>query len=104
MTVPSTRQIVGRTGRSLLWMRHWRTRFVLWAAAAAVGVAAVAFARLADVAQLEWRGVTATHPLAPWVLSPLGFGATAWLTRRFFRGAEGSGIPQTIFALQTDDA
>ncbi|HEY6455266.1 MAG TPA: chloride channel protein [Steroidobacteraceae bacterium] len=35
-------------------------------------------------------------------MAPLGFFAIAWATRRFFRGAEGSGIPQTIFALRTD--
>lgn len=33
---------------------------------------------------------------------PAGFFAIAWLTRRFFPGAEGSGIPQTIFALRSD--
>ena len=31
-----------------------------------------------------------------------GFFCIAWLTQRFFRGAEGSGIPQTIFALRAD--
>jgi H+/Cl- antiporter ClcA len=41
------------------------------------------------------------HPWSPWILSPLGFALIAYLTRSFFRGAEGSGIPQTIFALQS---
>ena len=36
------------------------------------------------------------------VLAPLGFCAIAWLTRRYFKGAEGSGIPQTIFAIRAD--
>jgi H+/Cl- antiporter ClcA len=40
--------------------------------------------------------------VTPWVLAPLGFAAIAWATRRWFRGAEGSGIPQTIFAHRAD--
>lgn len=37
-----------------------------------------------------------------WLLAPIGFPIIAALTRRFFVGAEGSGIPQTIFALRPD--
>jgi len=38
----------------------------------------------------------------PLILAPLGFAGVAWVTRRFFAGAEGSGIPQTIHALQPE--
>jgi H+/Cl- antiporter ClcA len=65
-----------------------------------VGGTAVAFARFADLAQLGLRRLLVVSPWCPWVLTPVGFGVIAWVTRRFFRGAEGSGIPQTIFALQ----
>ena len=75
---------------------------MLWSAAVAVGVVAVAFARLADWAQLGLRRLTSEWHGMPWVLAPLGFGGIAWLTRRYFRGAEGSGIPQAIYALQPD--
>ena len=68
----------------------------------AVGVVAVAFARLADVAQLGLRRLLVISPWWPWLLAPPGFFAVAWLTRRYFRGAEGSGIPQTIFALKPE--
>jgi len=76
----------------------------LWSAAVAIGVVAVAFARLADVAQLGLRRLLVLWPWCPWLLAPPGFFVVAWLTRRFFRGAEGSGIPQTIFALQPEAA
>jgi len=89
--------------RPLLSLPHWRGRLLLWSAAAGVGGAAVAFARLADTAQATLRHVLAHSALWPWLLSPLGLALIAWLTRRFFRGAEGSGIPQTIFALRTAD-
>ena len=74
----------------------------MWGSACAVGIAAVAFARLADWAQLGLRRLIGVVSWAPWLLAPVGFFMIAWLTRRYFRGAEGSGIPQTIFALRKD--
>jgi H+/Cl- antiporter ClcA len=74
----------------------------MWSAAGAVGLAAVAFAKLADLAQLGLRKLLGVSLYAPWVLAPVGFFVIAWLTRRYFRGAEGSGIPQTIFAQRPD--
>lgn len=102
LVLPPTRDVVRNAGRAVLSVHHWRARFVLWSAAVAVGVVAVAFARLADVAQLGLRRLLVISPWWPWVLAPLGFFCVAWLTRRYFRGAEGSGIPQTIFALKPD--
>jgi H+/Cl- antiporter ClcA len=74
----------------------------MWGSASAVGVAAVAFAKIADLAQLGLRRLLGAVAWAPWLLAPVGFFVIAWLTRRYFRGAEGSGIPQTIFALRAD--
>jgi H+/Cl- antiporter ClcA len=102
LTLPPTRDVVRNAGRAVLSVHHWRARFVLWTAAVAVGVVAVAFAKLADLAQLGLRRLLVISPWWPWLLAPLGFGGIAWLTRRYFRGAEGSGIPQSIFALQPD--
>ena len=75
---------------------------LLWGAAALVGVTAVAFARLADVAQSLLRQLVSASHWWPWLTAPLGFATIAWLTRRYFQGAEGSGIPQTIFALRAE--
>jgi H+/Cl- antiporter ClcA len=86
----------------LLSVPHWKSRLLLWGAAAAVGAAAVAFAGIADVAQSALRRLLQHWPWCPWLLAPLGFSGIAWLTRRYFLGAEGSGIPQTIYALRSD--
>ncbi len=75
---------------------------LLWGSAALVGAAAVAFAKLADVAQGLLRMVLSASAWWPWLLAPLGFAGIAWLTARYFPGAEGSGIPQTIYALRPD--
>ena len=86
----------------LLSAERWRSRLVLWAGSAAVGAMAVAFAKLADLSQLWQRRLLATSHWWPWLLAPVGFALVSVLTRRYFRGAEGSGIPQTIFALEAD--
>jgi H+/Cl- antiporter ClcA len=75
---------------------------LLWTAAICVGAVAVLFAKLADLAQWGLRRILEHSSLWIWLLAPLGFLVIAWLTRRYFRGAEGSGIPQTIFALRPD--
>ncbi|MGV8630490.1 chloride channel protein, partial [Pseudomonas aeruginosa] len=36
----------------------------------------------------------------PIVITPVGAALATWLTRQFFRGAEGSGIPQVIATLE----
>jgi H+/Cl- antiporter ClcA len=86
----------------LLSYLRWKARLLLSAAAVGVGVVAVAFARLADLALSGLARILAFSLWWPWLMAPLGFFAIAWATRRFFRGAEGSGIPQTIFALRAD--
>ncbi|MEP6548563.1 MAG: chloride channel protein [Gammaproteobacteria bacterium] len=83
-------------------MPHWKRRILLWTGALCVGLVAVLFAKLADLAQWVLRRIIEQSALWIWVLAPLGFFGIAWVTRRYFRGAEGSGIPQTIFALRPD--
>jgi H+/Cl- antiporter ClcA len=88
--------------KNLLSAPHWQSRLLMWTAAAAVGGAAVAFAKIADLAQFGLRRLLGVSGAVPWLLAPVGFFAIAWLTRRYFRGAEGSGIPQTIYAQRPD--
>ena len=58
---------------------------------------------LADRAQGVFQQALARWPWSPFVLSPLGFALAAWLTRTFFPGAQGSGIPQVIAAHKMED-
>ena len=102
MPVQSARETVRSVSRTLLSLRHWQARLVLWAAGIGVGAAAVGFAWLADIAQSLFRHAHSRFPPWPWIVAPAGFAAISWLTRRFFPGAEGSGIPQTIFALRPE--
>src|SRR5271156_2198156 len=88
LTLPPARDVVRNAGRAVLSVHHWRARLVLWSAAVAVGVVAVLFAKMADVAQLGLRRLLVTSPWWPWLLAPPGFFGVAWLTRRYFHGAE----------------
>src|SRR4051812_3870052 len=89
-----------RRAKPLLSRQHWQARLVLWGAASLVGCIAVAFARLSDHAQTIFRDLPSTP--WRWALPPVGFALIAWITRTWFVGAEGSGIPQTIHALRHD--
>ena len=67
---------------------------------AAVGVAAVLLAMAADRAGEAFQAVAGGTPLAALALTPLGFATSCWLSRRYFPGSGGSGIPQVIAARQ----
>ena len=64
-----------------------------------VGLAAVAFAMGSQIVSDLNRRFYAAFPLAPLFAMPAWFALCAYLVRRFFSGTQGSGIPQTIAAL-----
>jgi len=94
----------GRLARHWLRPGPWIRRLVFWGGAVATGAVAVAFARGSDLA-LRFCHTAATQSASwPWLAPPLGLALVAWLTRRVFPGAQGSGIPQTIAALSLTDS
>lgn len=58
---------------------------------------------LADFAQRVFRELIDVSPLLALVLTPLGFGFSAWIARAVFPGSQGSGIPQVIAARSLHD-
>lgn len=89
--------------RTLLSLPHWKTRLVLWSGALLVGALAAGFGLAGELAS-EWQARIRAHSRYwPLLLTPAGMMLAVWLTRRFFAGAEGSGIPQTIAALDNSD-
>lgn len=87
-----------RFSRSPLSQVRWLTRAWLWTFSALAGLAVVGFAKLADLAFGVFVAIQVRHPWAPFVLSPVIGVVTVWATRRYFPGAQGSGIPQVIAA------
>ena len=84
--------------RGRLSWKRWRTRVTLWGAAACAGLVVVAFAELADLALSFFFKVTAHRAWLPFLMAPPIGMLTVWLTRRYFPGSQGSGIPQVIAA------
>jgi H+/Cl- antiporter ClcA len=79
------------------------TRLAAFAGAIALGLAAIAFARMGDVAQKLFLQLVAAYPWAPFVVTPVTFAVMICLTQRFFPAARGSGIPQVMAASHNPD-
>lgn len=76
----------------------FRRRIAIVAGAIAVGIAAVLFAMAADAAGAAFDRFARGWRWAPLVLTPAGFAALVWITRRHAPLARGSGIPQVMAA------
>ncbi|RUT26140.1 chloride channel protein [Asaia sp. W19] len=82
---------------------QWRRTLTYWLGAVLVGVVAVAFAGTADWAARARGRLLHWDPYVMLVVVPAGLALSTWLTRRFFAGAQGSGIPQTIATLHIEN-
>lgn len=78
----------------------WQIRLALWGGALAVGLIATLFALAADRANEVFLMILEHGSWIPFVLTPLGLMFISWLTRNFFPGTQGSGIPQALAALE----
>jgi H+/Cl- antiporter ClcA len=96
------RQALDLRLRRILWPRLRRRALFLFGGIM-IGIFAVLMTTLADRAQVLFFSVTGRWPYLPLVLTPAGFALVAWLTRRFFAGAQGSGIPQVMAARRLAD-
>jgi H+/Cl- antiporter ClcA len=89
--------------KNLLSPKEWLLRIVFWGGALAVGVVAVLFALGAQFGLQCFHWILSISPWLSFVVMPAGLALSTWLSRRFFVGTQGSGIPQTIAALQIQD-
>jgi H+/Cl- antiporter ClcA len=101
------RWTIGRA-RALLRSRgptslRFRRRLAVVAGAIAIGIVAVVFARAADIAARWFNAFAAAYHWLPLILTPPGFVALVWVTRRYVPAARGSGIPQVIAARESAD-
>ena len=73
---------------------------MFWLGAVLVGLVSVAYAKLIDFGFELFQRMLSHGAWLPLVVTPLGAALAIWLTQKFFRGSEGSGIPQVIATLQ----
>lgn len=88
-----------RTKRRLFSFKKWKVRLILWGSAITLGLIAAFFAMAGSHSDEFYHRLYNEHPMIAYILPPVGLTFIAWLTRRFFPGSEGSGIPQAIAAL-----
>jgi H+/Cl- antiporter ClcA len=85
--------------RNELYDAHlWRGRALFIAFAALAGLTVVAFTWLTEHALAQFSQLQKTYWWAPLLWTPISAAAIVWITRRFFPGAAGSGIPQVMAA------
>lgn len=77
----------------------WRGRVVVLAAAAMAGLIVVLFAKASEHAISLFFSIEKAYWWAPILITPIAGMLIVWVTNRWFTGAGGSGIPQTIAAL-----
>ncbi len=94
------RQQIRLTRHRLFKPTLWKTRLIFWGGAVLVGIVAALFALLGESADDFYRYLYAENPWLSFVITPVGLMLIVWLTKRFFSGAEGSGIPQTLIAIE----
>lgn len=86
-----------------LSLGRWRRRLFLVGATLLAGLAAITFAICADLAIEIHRRIYFEVWWSTLIIAPAGFAFVVWMTKRFFPGTEGSGIPQAIVASMADD-
>jgi len=79
--------------------RRWLYFGVFWLGAVATGLVAVMYAKLIDFGFEIFLRMTAHNWWLPLVITPAIGAVGVWITRRWFPGSEGSGIPQVIATL-----
>ena len=80
----------------------WKRRLVFWSGAVSVGLVAIFLAVAAEWANGLFHKLLAISPYLPLIITPLGLALIVFVTRKFFPGSQGSGIPQTIASLDPD--
>jgi H+/Cl- antiporter ClcA len=79
-------------------LNRLRRRIATGLGATALGLAALAFAKLGDLFQHLFAGFVTRSPYGAILLTPAVFAAVVLVTLRWFPEARGSGIPQVIAA------
>jgi H+/Cl- antiporter ClcA len=82
--------------------RLWLHFGVFWLGAIVTGLLAVLYAQLIDIGYNTFLRYATRYWWLPLPVTPAIGAASVWLTRRYFPGAEGSGIPQVIATLHDD--
>ena len=91
---------IKHSGKWLISHKDWKAHFVFALGGVVVGLVATFMAISSEWANHVFHSLVAISPWLPFIVSPLGLMLVVWLTRKYFPGSEGSGIPQVMAALE----
>ena len=97
---PEPEKEAGSANRAIDFWYRWRAWII---GPVLVGVTGVMLERGCHFTTHLNTLIVAEYPYLPLVMMPLGFALFVYLVRRFFRGAEGSGIGQVVAAVNDTD-
>ena len=83
---------------------EWKRRLVFWSGAISVGLVAILFAVACERANGVFHRMLSISPFLPLLVTPLGLALIVYITRKYFPGSQGSGIPQTIASLDPKES
>lgn len=92
-----------RSGQQLLAPDAWKIRLIFWSGAIVVGLVASGFAIATAHIDRWFHVMLLWSEYSPFVAAPAGLMLVSWLTRQYFAGAQGSGIPQSVAALKLSE-
>lgn len=81
-----------------------KRRLVFWIGAISVALVAILFALACEQANGVFYKLLAVSPYLPLVTTPVFFALIVYLTKKYFPGSQGSGIPQTIASLDPKES
>ncbi len=88
------------SGKWLVGQKDWSAHFAFAIGGIGVGLVATFMAISSEWANHVFHKMVAISPWLPFIISPLGLMLVVWLTRKWFPGSEGSGIPQVMVTLE----
>ena len=91
---------IKHSGRWLISHKDWKANLVFMLGGAAVGLVAVFMAVTSEWANETFFHMVEKNSYLPFIVAPSGLVLIVFLTRKFFPGAEGSGIPQVVATLE----
>ncbi len=94
------RKHLRRSLRKMFYFKAWRARLVFWVGAILVGCICATLVVLSKEATILFQHTKEIGLWLPLLITPTGFVLIVWLTRNYFLGAQGSGIPQTLASLE----
>ncbi|HEX5374390.1 MAG TPA: chloride channel protein [Aquabacterium sp.] len=93
--------LTSNLGRELSDWRRWVARLVVLGFAALAGLSVAGFTWLSELALGLFRDTRQGSWWWPLIWTPALTAGIVWITRRWFEGAAGSGIPQVLAALDS---